>query len=162
MLTLKESTLVLAKIRAHHGNAPITDLEARTFHEELRGDLTLPLAMEAVRRFYAADATGRWMGSGDVNAAARGVMSSAVPSEKRIGELMESAHIEDPDRMFAYRRRLVECIGSGMGVDAAHREAVGAARTLQLTSRPSKPKKPTSHHFAGRLSLSDVIGRETK
>lgn len=41
MLTLKESTLVLAKIRVHHGNAAITDLEARTFHEELRADMTL-------------------------------------------------------------------------------------------------------------------------
>mgnify|MGYP000597512983 CR=1 FL=1 len=40
MLTLKESTLVLAKIRVHHGNAAITDLEARTFHEELRADMT--------------------------------------------------------------------------------------------------------------------------
>ena len=64
MLTLKESTLVLAKIRVHHGNAAITDLEARTFHEELRADMTLGEALEAVKRFYADNSTGCWCGSG--------------------------------------------------------------------------------------------------
>lgn len=61
----------MAKIRVHHGNAAITDLEARTFHEELRADMTLGEALEAVKRFYAANDSGRWCGSGDVNAMVR-------------------------------------------------------------------------------------------
>jgi len=47
-------------------------------------------------------------------------------------------------------------------------EAVSIAaeryRGNELTATPttSKPRKLISHHFAGRLELSDVIGRETK
>ena len=89
MMTLKESTLVLAKIRVHHGNAPITDLEARTFHEELQSDATLPDALEAVRRFYASNDSGRWMLSGDVNAGIRAIQTARIPEEATIGRLME-------------------------------------------------------------------------
>ena len=94
MMTLKESTLVLAKIRAHHGNAPITDLEARTFHEELRADATLQDALEAVKRFYASNDSGRWMLSGDVNAGIRAIRKARIPEQAQIGRLMDQAGID--------------------------------------------------------------------
>ena len=90
MLTLKESTLVLAKIRVHHGNAAITDLEARTFHEELRADMTLGEALEAVKRFYADNSTGCWCGSGDVNAIVRRMRNESKPSEAQIARECEA------------------------------------------------------------------------
>lgn len=104
MLTLKESTLVLAKIRVHHGNAAITDLEARTFHEELRADMTLGEALEAVKRFYADNSTGCWCGSGDVNAIVRRMRNEAKPSEAQIGRECETRRLT-PEQAWAYRRQ---------------------------------------------------------
>lgn len=104
MLTLKESTLVLAKIRVHHGNAAITDLEARTFHEELRADMTLGEALEAVKRFYTDNSTGRWCGSGDVNAIVRRMRNEAKPSEAQIGRECETRRLT-PEQAWAYRRQ---------------------------------------------------------
>lgn len=104
MLTLKESTLVLAKIRVHHGNAAITDLEARTFHEELRADMTLGEALEAVKRFYAANDSGRWCGSGDVNAMMRRMRNESKPSEAQIARECETRRLT-PEQAWAYRRQ---------------------------------------------------------
>ena len=93
MLNLQESTLVLAKIRVHHGNAPITDLEARTFHEELC-EMTLQEALEAVKRFYAENDTGRWCGSGDINAIVRRLRGKAKPSEAQIARECDARGLE--------------------------------------------------------------------
>lgn len=104
MLTLKESTLVLAKIRVHHGNAAITDLEARTFHEELRADMTLGEALEAVKRFYADNSTGCWCGSGDVNAIVRRMRNESKPSEAQIARECEARGLS-ADEAWMYRRQ---------------------------------------------------------
>ena len=119
MLTLKESTLVLAKIRVHHGNAAITDLEARTFHEELRADMTLGEALEAVKRFYAANDSGRWCGSGDVNAMVRRMRNESKPSEAQIAAECEARHLAE-DAAWMYRRqRMLAAAGAAAGVDHA-------------------------------------------
>ena len=164
MMTLKESTLVLAKIRAHHGNAPITDLEARTFHEELRADATLPDALEAVRRFYSGNDSGRWMLSGDVNAGIRAIRKARIPEQAEIGQLMDQAGI-DSDHALAYRRRLIKAISLGQPVDQAHALAVEAAHRQAIEApKPAKPRKK-SYHFAGHgqtqigaMSLKDTLG----
>lgn len=110
MLTLKESTLVLAKIRVHHGNAAITDLEARTFHEELRADMTLGEALEAVKRFYAGNDSGRWCGSGDVNAMVRRMRNESKPSEAQIARECEARGLS-ADEAWMYRRQRM--LGNG-------------------------------------------------
>ena len=164
MMTLKESTLVLAKIRAHHGNAPITDLEARTFHEELRADATLQDALEAVKRFYASNDSGRWMLSGDVNAGIRAIQTARIPEEATIGRLMEQAGI-DSEHALAYRRQLIKAISLGQPVAQAHALAVEAARRQAIEApKPAKPR-PKRYHFAGRgqtrigaMSLKDTLG----
>ena len=107
MLTLKESTLVLAKIRVHHGNAAITDLEARTFHEELRADMTLG---EALERFYAGNDSGRWCGSGDVNAIVRRMRNESKPSEAQIARECEARGLS-ADEAWLYRRQRM--LGNG-------------------------------------------------
>lgn len=164
MMTLKESTLVLAKIRAHHGNAPITDLEARTFNEELRADATLPDALEAVKRFYSGNDSGRWMLSGDVNTGIRAIRKARIPEQAEIGRLMDQAGI-DSDHALAYRRRLIKAISLGqpvgqaqaLAVEAAHRQAIEAPT-------PAKPRRK-AYHFAGHsqtrigaMSLKDTLG----
>lgn len=164
MMTLKESTLVLAKIRAHHGNAPITDLEARTFHEELRADATLQDALEAVRRFYAGNDSGRWMLSGDVNAGIRAIRKARIPEQAQIGRLMDQAGI-DSDHALAYRRQLIKAISLGQPVEKAHALAVDAAHRQAIEApSPAKPRKKR-YHFAGRgqtrigaMSLKDTLG----
>ena len=164
MMTLKESTLVLAKIRAHHGNAPITDLEARTFHEELRADATLRDALEAVRRFYAGNDTGRWMLSGDVNAGIRAIRKARIPEQAEISRLMDQAGI-DSDHALAYRRQLIKAISLGQPVDQAHALAVEAAHRQAIEApKPAKPR-PKRYHFAGHgqtrigaMSLKDTLG----
>ena len=164
MMTLKESTLVLAKIRAHHGNAPITDLEARTFHEELRADATLRDALEAVRRFYAGNAQGRWMLSGDVNAGIRAIRKARIPEQAEIGRLMDQAGI-DSDHALGYRRRLIKAISLGQPVEQAHALAVDAAHRQAIEApKPAKPRRK-AYHFAGHgqtrigaMSLKDTLG----
>lgn len=164
MMTLKESTLVLAKIRAHHGNAIITDLEARTFHEELRKDATLPDALEAVKRFYAANDTGRWMLSGDVNAGVRAIQTARIPEEATIGQLMEQAGIRS-EQALAYRRQLIKAISLGQPVEQAHALAVEAAHRQAIEAPKPAKQRPKRYHFAGRgqtrigsMSLKDTLG----
>ena len=167
MMTLKESTLVLAKIRAHHGNAPITDLEARTFHEELQADATLQDALEAVKRFYASNDSGRWMLSGDVNAGIRAIRKARIPEQAEISRLMEQAGIRS-EQALAYRRQLIKAISLGQPVEQAHALAVEAAHRQAIEApKPAKPRKK-SYHFAGRgqtrfgaMSLKGTLGEES-
>lgn len=133
MLNLQESTLVLAKIRVHHGNAPITDLEARTFHEELY-EMTLQEALEAVRRFYADNSTGRWCGSGDINGIVRKLRNGAKPSEWQIGRECERLGLVE-DQAWLYRRQRM----MGRSSDESRRVALAARDPLRLP--PAKPKR---------------------
>lgn len=133
MLNLQESTLVLAKIRVHHGNAPITDLEARTFHEELY-EMTLQEALEAVRRFYADNSTGRWCGSGDINGIVRKLRNGAKPSEAQIGLECERLGLVE-DQAWLYRRQRM----MGRSSDESRRVALTARDPLRLP--PAKPKR---------------------
>lgn len=133
MLNLQESTLVLAKIRVHHGNAPITDLEARTFHEELC-EMTLQEALEAVKRFYAENDTGRWCGSGDINAIVRRLRGKAKPSEAQIARECDARGLEG-DAAWLYRRQRM----MGRSPDESRRVALAARDPLRLP--PAKPKR---------------------
>lgn len=147
MLTLKESTLVLAKIRVHHGNAAITDLEARTFHEELRADMTLGEALEAVKRFYAANDSGRWCGSGDVNAMVRRMRNESKPSEAQIAAECEARHLAE-DAAWMYRRQRM----LGNGPEQAQQQALTMRNPLELPAAQPK-KRSTATHFAGASRL---------
>lgn len=146
MLTLKESTLVLAKIRVHHGNAAITDLEARTFHEELRADMTLGEALEAVKRFYADNSTGCWCGSGDVNAIVRRMRNESKPSEAQIARECEARGLS-ADEAWMYRRQRM----LGNGPEQAQQQALPCAthsncppRSRSHVPRPDGSQVPRS------------------
>ena len=146
MLTLKESTLVLAKIRVHHGNAAITDLEARTFHEELRADMTLGEALEAVKRFYAANDSGRWCGSGDVNAMVRRMRNESKPSEAQIAAECEARHLAE-DAAWMCRQRML-----GNTPQQAQQQALTMRNPLELPAAQPKSRS-TARRFAGAQKL---------
>ncbi|RBQ00051.1 hypothetical protein [Bifidobacterium xylocopae] len=162
-LNLAESTLVLAKIRAHHGNATITDLEARTFQEELRADATLADAMEAVRRFYADNTTGRWMGSGDVNAGIKVLRKSRIPEAAERERLIASTgHLLDNGAAYVtYRQQLNQSLAQGRTLEQAHTIAVQAAQ--QLAIEPAKPddRKPlrSGQSRLGAMSIKQIVGK---
>ena len=143
MLTLKESTLVLAQIRVHHGNAAITDLEARTFHEELRADMTLGEALEAVKRFYAGNDSGRWCGSGDVNAIVRRMRNESKPSEAQIARECEARGLS-ADEAWMYRRQRM--LGNGP------EQALTMRNPLELPAAQPKSRS-TARRFAGAQKL---------
>lgn len=146
MLNLQESTLVLAKIRVHHGNAPITDLEARTFHEELY-EMTLQEALEAVRRFYSDNSTGRWCGSGDVNAIVRRMRNESKPSEAQIARECEARGLS-ADEAWMYRRQRM----LGNGPEQAQQQALTMRNPLELPAAQPKSRS-TARRFAGAQKL---------
>lgn len=134
MMTPQESALVLAKINAHHGNAQATKLQAECFHEELAGFVTLPLALEAVREFYAGNTTGRWMGSGDVNAYARRLRAERLPSDADIERLADERGLSDGGERWQFRRSLLKALGRGLPSDAALDVASRQAMSPMLSS----------------------------
>lgn len=159
MLTLKESTLVLAKIRVHHGNAAITDLEARTFHEELRADMTLGEALEAVKRFYADNSTGCWCGSGDVNAIVRRMRNESKPSEAQIACECEARGLS-ADEAWMYRRQRM----LGNGPEQAQQQALTMRNPLELPAAQTLKSmtRAQAHLMLAECDLLDALEANEK
>lgn len=133
-LTLQEAALVMAKINTHHGNARLDKLSVESFHEELRADVTLAECMEAVKRFYADNSTGRWCGSGDINGIVRKLRNGAKPSEAQIGRECERLGLVE-DQAWLYRRQRM----MGRSPDESRQVALAARDPLRLP--PAKPKR---------------------
>lgn len=84
---------------------------------------------------------------------------SASLTEAEIGRMLEPLDLSD-DEMWAARRALIGNLNRGMSQHAALSSALDAAHGRLLPSAPEKPKPTHNHHFAGNLSLGDVIGHE--
>lgn len=163
MLTLKESALVMAKINAHHGNAPLDQLSLTAFHEEIRADTTIGECMEAVRRFYAANPGDRWMKAGDLNRQIRAMRNETKPSEAQIARETERLDL-DADAAWQYRRlRML-----GRSPDEAARTALTGRNPLFLEppSETDPAPTPKRRHFighrgpspAGAAPLASIVG----
>lgn len=170
MLTLKESALVMAKINAHHGNAPLDQLSLTAFHEEIRTDTTIGECMETVRRFYAANpgdrwmkAGDRWMKAGDLNRQIRAMRNETKPSEAQIARETERLDL-DADAAWQYRRlRML-----GRSPDEAARTALTGRNPLFLEppSETDPAPTPKRRHFighrgpspAGAAPLASIVG----
>ncbi len=163
MLTLKESALVMAKINAHHGNAPLDQLSLTAFHEEIRTDTTIGECMEAVRRFYAANPGDRWMKAGDLNRQIRAMRNETKPSEAQIARETERLDL-DADAAWQYRRlRML-----GRSPDEAARTALTGRNPLFLEppSETDPAPTPKRRHFighrgpspAGAAPLASIVG----
>lgn len=134
MMTFEESMRVLERIHAHHGNAPITQLRAECFHEELRDWVTLPLALDAVREFYASDTTGRWMGAGDVNALAARMRSRLMPSDAEVDRMAFDAGLTTGEACWQFRRSLFKALRRGVPMAEARGVAERQASAPLLDS----------------------------
>lgn len=155
MLSRGEAAAVLSLINAHHGNAQWDDVQLEAFHSELRTDITAAEAQEAVRRFYAENDTGRWCGSGDINAIVRRLRGKAKPSEAEIARECDARGLEG-DAAWLYRRQRM----LGRQPEEAARITASSRNPLEL--EPAKPKRRTPvRHFlgAGDLGLGDILPR---
>lgn len=154
MLTNAETALLCAKINAHHGNAALDPLVVQTMQEEIRPDATLRECCEAVRRWYAANTTGRWMRSGDLNAEIRRMRNERKPSEAQIAAETERLGLSE-DQAWDYRRQRM----LGRQPDEA--------RLIAVNSRPlfiepqQKPQQHVKHDMeqAGGIDIDTIIGK---
>lgn len=153
-LTYSETVQILRRINAHHGNAPIDELQARVFHDELMDSMTLREAIEAVTSFYR-DNPGSWMGVGDVNRLVRARRRSLLPSERELDEMAVREGL-DGDGAWAFRRELVRCVSAGHPVSDSYRLALAAARRPALGPVSSRAGGVVSAGGEGRGSSVPV------
>lgn len=153
-LSQGEAAALLSLIMGHHGNAQWDDMQLRAFHAELLPSLTVAEAQEAVRRFYASNASGRWMGSGDVNAIVRMMRGERKPSEAQIAREAENARLNE-DQAWLYRRQRMR----GVSPSEAAKIALEAPNPLALPPAKPKPKREgPGFNPNGLPSLKEVIG----
>ena len=147
MLSKGEAAAILSLINSHHGNARWDDLQLEAFYAELRADMTQAEAREAVKRFYAANDSGRWCGSGDVNAIVRRMRNESKPSEAQIAAECEARHLAE-DAAWMYRRQRM----LGNTPQQAQQQALTARNPFELPAAQPK-KRSTATHFAGASRL---------
>lgn len=150
-LSKGEAAAVLSIIMTHHGNAQWDDLRLKSFHSELLPDITQREALEAVRRFYRDDGTGRWCGAGDVNRIVKQIRSENRPSEAQIEREAEKAGLTAAQTWLYRRQRML-----GVSPLEAQRKAISTPNPLALPPVEPKPKRE-GPGFAG-VTLTQVIG----
>jgi hypothetical protein len=138
---MAEAALLLARINAHHGNAQVEDLQVQVFHDELRSDMTVSDAVEAIRRFYAANSTGRWMMSGDVNQGVKKIRSERQPSDERVYQLTKGTDLAGDIR---YLQALRKNVSAGLSLEQAHEKATATMKQLEASSNARKQPALTS------------------
>lgn len=139
----EQASLVLSKIRAHHGNAEITDLQFQCFHEELLPYVTFEDALAAIKEYYANDTTGRWMGAGDINAYVRRSHRRLLPSDRQIAAMAEADGVSGGDEYWQYRRSLLRAFRSGCSPAESRGAALKQSKRPMLSGVESKPLLPS-------------------
>ncbi len=76
-------------------------------------------------------------------------------SEAEIGRMLEPLDLS-ADELWAARRALIANVDRGMPARQALSTALDMARGRQLPSKPAKPKRTHTPHFAGRLGKGDI------
>ena len=147
MLSKGEAAALLSLINAHHGNAQWDDVQLDAFYSELRSDITAVEAREAVRRFYADNSTGRWCGSGDVNAIVRRMRNESKPSEAQIARECEARGLSEDEAWMYRRQRML-----GNGPEQAQQQALTMRNPLELPAAQPKSRS-TARRFAGAQKL---------
>lgn len=163
MMTDDEKALVYAKIRAHHGNGRIDDLQFQCFREELRPYVTLTAAMAAVTEYYAEHGSDGWMTAGDVNRIVRSHRS--LPSEMDVTRMIAVRGLSG-DAAWQFRRSLFKALSQGVSVVRAEVLASDAAERPVLDAGPSKPaltlpsgRSRSTPRRVGEGSVADLFGR---
>lgn len=151
MISLYEASNLLATIRAHHGDAQISETDVRMFAAELMPSLTVDEARRAIVEYYST-ARDRWCGAGDINSLVKVHRAKIRPSEAQIGRECEARGLEG-DAAWLYRRNRM----LGHAPDDAARLTAGARDPLALP--PARPRRRREGGgFIGSLGLGDVVG----
>lgn len=145
MVSLYEASNLLATIRAHHGDAQISETDVRMFLAELLPSLTVDEARRAIVEYYST-ARDRWCGAGDINAIVKARRAKLRPSEAQIGREAEERGLTE-DQTWLYRRQRL----SGVQPEEAASRALSARDPLQLP--PAKPKPKRAGGFNPRLGV---------
>lgn len=154
-LTKGEAAAVLSLINAHHGNAQWDSIQLDAFWSELLPSMTAVEAREAVRRWYAANSSGRWMGSGDVNATVRAMRNECKPNEAQIGRECDARQLTG-ERSWRYRRERMR----GASPDEAARIATSCADPLAVEAAPAAGRRQVRGGITGMSALAEVVRRE--
>lgn len=147
MLSMAEAGLLLSRINAHHGNAQVETAQVQMFHDELRQDMTMGDAVEAIRRFYAANATGRWMMSGDVNSGVKKLRSERQPSDEQVYQLTKGTNLAGDIR---YLQALRKGVSAGLSLEQAHEKARHQPKQVEAKPVRRDPSLPAWEQL-GRL-----------
>jgi hypothetical protein len=118
-------------------------------------------AMSAVAEWYGRRHDFGRIQPGDVVEIVKSRRPSSRLSEAEIGRMLEPLDLSS-DEQWAARRALIANANAGMSREQALAKALESARGHLLPAAPEKPKPTNNHHFAGRLQLNDIIGKDTK
>ena len=150
MVSLYEASNLLATIRAHHGDAQISETDVRMFLAELMPSLTVDEARRAIVEYYSV-VRDRWCGAGDINSIVRAHRDQVRPSEAQIEREAEKAGLTAAQTWLYRRQRML-----GVSPVEAHRKAISSPNPLTLPPAKPKPKRE-GPGFAG-VTLTQVVG----
>jgi hypothetical protein len=135
-------------------------LWAVTISQALPG-ATLEQCMSAYAEWQTVEHRTPYVQPGEIVAIVKSHHPSKRLTEADIGRMLDPLDLTADER-WAARIGLIANVNKGMPQPMALAKALDAARGRLLPAAPSRPKKTSNHHFAGRLTLGDVIGRDVK
>lgn len=158
MLSKSETVMLCNAIREMTGQ-DFSEAGEQLFTASLSPTLTINGALKCLAEWNTREHDFNKVSAGDLNAIWKQHRPSSVLTEAEIGRMLDPLNLS-ADEMWAARRALIGNINRGMSQQAALSSALDAAHGMLLPSVPAKPKPTHNHHFAGNLSLGDVIGHE--
>lgn len=138
-----------------------SDAGAMVFASSLDRRMSLNDALHALAEWNSRPHGFYRVQPGELTAIWKGHKPSSRLSEAEIGRMLEPLDLS-ADGQWAARRALIANANAGMSREQALAKALESARGHLLPAAPPKPKPTNNHHFAGRLQLNDVIGKDTK
>lgn len=139
-----------------------SDAGAMVFASSLDRRMSLNDALHALAEWNSRPHGFYRVQPGELTAIWKGHKPSSKLSEAEIGRMLEPLDLS-ADELWAARRALIANVDRGMPARQALSTALDMARGRQLPSKPAKPKRTHTPHFAGRLGKGDInqiLGKE--
>lgn len=139
-----------------------SDAGAMVFASSLDRRMSLNDALHALAEWNSRPHGFYRVQPGELTAIWKGHKPSSMLSEADIGRMLEPLDLS-ADELWAARRELIRGMNSGLARDMALARALDAAHGRQLPSKPAKPKRTHTPHFAGRRGKGDInqiLGKE--
>ena len=124
-------------------------------------DSTLEQCMSAYAEWQTVEHRTPYVQPSEIIAIIKSHHPAKSITEAEIGRMLEPLDLS-ADEQWAARRALIANANAGMSREQALAKALESARGHLLPAAPEKPKPTNNHHFAGRLGLADIIGKDMK